>query len=73
MQAKDLGNYHPTVKHIFEDESGKKRDRRKRERGLKLGVGRFSGGVLKLKKNEVASLQGSARFTGGRRGGKKRS
>jgi len=66
-QAKNLGNYHQSIKHLFDASSGGKQDKRKRERGLKLGVGRFSGGVLKLSKDEIATTQ-SPRSTGPRRG-----
>ncbi|KAI5124726.1 hypothetical protein M0805_005363 [Coniferiporia weirii] len=56
-KAKDLGNYHHSIKHLFEASSDGQPDRRKRERGLKLGVGRFSRGILKLSKDDVAPLQ----------------
>ncbi|GJJ07504.1 hypothetical protein Clacol_001706 [Clathrus columnatus] len=53
--AKEMGNYHPSLRKIF---SGDKNiTRKKRERGLSMGVGRFAGGVLKLSKHEIQSVQ----------------
>ncbi|KAL5487940.1 hypothetical protein ACEPAI_6048 [Sanghuangporus weigelae] len=70
-EAKDLGNYHRSIKHLFEADEKKRSDRRKRERGLKLGVGKFSGGVLKLSRDDIASVRGNARPTRGRGAGRK--
>ena len=57
IQAKDMGNYHPVFKKVFQDplEKGTKRNR---ERGLRMGVGSYGGGVLKLGKREIESVQG---------------
>jgi hypothetical protein len=57
MQAKDLGNYHPTFNKDFQDplEKGAKRDR---ERGLRMGVGSYGEGTLRLSKREIESVQG---------------
>ncbi|OCB87501.1 hypothetical protein A7U60_g5406 [Sanghuangporus baumii] len=70
-EAKDLGNYHRSIKHLFEADEKKRSDRRKRERGLKLGVGKFSGGVLKLSRDDIASVRGNARPTRGKGAGRK--
>ncbi|KAL5508145.1 hypothetical protein ACEPAH_5763 [Sanghuangporus vaninii] len=70
-EAKDLGNYHRSIKHLFEADEKKRSDRRKRERGLKLGVGKFSGGVLKLSRDDIASVRGNARPTRGKGTGRK--
>ncbi|KAL0949736.1 hypothetical protein HGRIS_009776 [Hohenbuehelia grisea] len=43
-EAKKLGNYHPSIKKLF-DSSAPAAQPRKRERGLKMGVGKFSGGL----------------------------
>jgi len=68
-EAKNLGNYHPILKKLYEASSSGKDPRRKRERGLKMGVGNFSGGTLKLSKEEIASVQGpSTSLRGGHRG-----
>ncbi|KZO93260.1 hypothetical protein CALVIDRAFT_486216 [Calocera viscosa TUFC12733] len=56
-EAKQLGNYHPTIKRLFAatpQSSGP----RKRARGIGSGVGRFVGGTLKLSKDDIASVQG---------------
>ncbi|KAG5716532.1 hypothetical protein E4T56_gene16329 [Termitomyces sp. T112] len=45
-EAKDLGNYHPTLKKLFEDAEAP--SIKKRERGLKMGVGKFRDGFLHL-------------------------
>lgn len=69
LKAKDLGNYHPTLKLIFEDEAESRPSRR--DRGLKMGVGRFKGGVLKLSRREIQSAAGqpsSSRVKGKGRG-----
>ena len=52
-----MGNYHPALKQLFEDGTEMKQ-KRKRERGLKMGVGTFSGGVLKLSREEIARVSG---------------
>ncbi|KAL5530315.1 hypothetical protein ACEPAF_6572 [Sanghuangporus sanghuang] len=70
-EAKDLGNYHRSIKHLFEADEKKRSDRRKRERGLKLGVGKFSGGVLKLSRDDIASVRGNARPIRGKGAGRK--
>ncbi|TFK75991.1 hypothetical protein BDN72DRAFT_831431 [Pluteus cervinus] len=54
-EAKDLGNYHPTLKNLFRSSSPPPKKRR--ERGLKMGVGRYKNGYLDLQK-EAAMLQG---------------
>ncbi|KAF8974230.1 hypothetical protein BDZ97DRAFT_1899971 [Flammula alnicola] len=50
-EAKNLGNYHPTLKKVFEASSGP--TTRKREKGLKMGVGKFSNGSLRLTRDDV--------------------
>lgn len=72
-KAKSLGNYHPTIKKLFKSSTGPINT--KRDRGLKMGVGRFSGGFLKLSQQEVNLAQGGqgergsnrCRHSGGRR------
>lgn len=72
-----MGNYHPALKRLFENDVEKK-PQKKRERGLNMGVGRFSGGILKLSKDDIAKATGPAprgpQRKGGRggRGGKRR-
>ncbi|KAG2135917.1 uncharacterized protein EDB93DRAFT_797105 [Suillus bovinus] len=56
-EAKNLGNYHPTLKRLFDASSGSS-DRQKRVRGLGMGVGKFNGGTLKLSKEEINSVTG---------------
>ena len=67
-QAKHLGNYHPTLKALYEASSDSKPGR-KRERGLKMGVGSFKGGTLRLSKNEISAMEGRGGSGGRRRGG----
>jgi hypothetical protein len=57
MQAKDLGNYHPTFKKDFQDPLEKDTNR-DRERGLRMGVGSYGDGTLRLSKREIESVQG---------------
>ena len=68
-----MGNYHRSIKHLYETDDKKRPDRKKRERGLKLGVGKFSGGVLKLSKDDVASVRGNGRPMRGKGIGRKGS
>ncbi|KAJ6614329.1 hypothetical protein B0H10DRAFT_2045736 [Mycena sp. CBHHK59/15] len=71
-EAKNLGNYHPTIKKLFESSSTTSMaPNRKRDRGLKMGVGKFSGGMLKLSRDEISRVQDEPRRGGGRgRGGR---
>ncbi|KAI9512166.1 hypothetical protein F5148DRAFT_1164425 [Russula earlei] len=57
QEAKDMGNYHPVFKKIFRDPL-EKNTKRKRERGLRMGVGSYGGGVLRISKRERETLQG---------------
>ena len=59
-QAKDMGNYHPAFKKLFQDPL-EKSTKRNREKGLRMGVGSYGGGVLKLTKHEIQSVQGGPR------------
>ncbi|KZT74447.1 hypothetical protein DAEQUDRAFT_660597 [Daedalea quercina L-15889] len=67
-EAKHLGNYHPALKKLYE--ASAQGQKGKREKGLKMGVGSFKGGVLKLSKDEINSVVGSG--SRGGRGPKKR-
>ncbi|KAK7061649.1 hypothetical protein R3P38DRAFT_2830727 [Favolaschia claudopus] len=71
-EAKNLGNYHPTIKKLFESTGTSNAPRRNRERGLKMGVGKFSGGMLKLSNEEITRAQGGATSTRGRGRGRGR-
>ncbi|KAJ6599148.1 hypothetical protein DFH09DRAFT_1356256 [Mycena vulgaris] len=42
-EAKNLGNYHPTIKKLFESTSTSEVPKKTRDRGLKMGVGMRSG------------------------------
>jgi len=66
FQAKNLGNYHPTLKKLFEASSSG--PPRKRERGMRMGIGKFSGGILKLSQDEISKVQDTPSRRG-RRGG----
>lgn len=52
-----MGNYHPTFKKLFQDPL-EKSSKRNRERGLRMGVGSYGGGMLRLRKREIESVQG---------------
>ncbi|KAF8484948.1 hypothetical protein DFH94DRAFT_689310 [Russula ochroleuca] len=56
QEAKDMGNYHPTFKKLFQDPL-EKNTKRNRERGLRMGVGSFGGGMLRLSKREIETVQ----------------
>ncbi|KAJ7047454.1 hypothetical protein C8F04DRAFT_1172054 [Mycena alexandri] len=72
-EAKNLGNYHPTIKKLFESTDTSNAPKKNRDRGLKMGVGKFSGGMLKLSRDEISRVQDGPRRGGGRgrgRGGR---
>ncbi|KAI0035668.1 component of IIS longevity pathway SMK-1-domain-containing protein [Vararia minispora EC-137] len=54
-EAKDMGNYHPTIKKLFEESEGRRVNKR-RERGIGTSVGKFRGGVLKLSQREIDAV-----------------
>ncbi|EJT97612.1 hypothetical protein DACRYDRAFT_24990 [Dacryopinax primogenitus] len=66
-EAKQLGNYHPTIKRLFAASSQPSAPN-KRARGIGSGVGKFVGGTLKLSHAEIASVQGVPSKTKGRPG-----
>ncbi|KAI9448219.1 hypothetical protein H4582DRAFT_2107582 [Lactarius indigo] len=70
QEAKEMGNYHPASKKLFQDPS-EKNTRRSRERGLRMGVGSFGGGMLRLSKREIETVQGGP--TGDRIRGRRRN
>ena len=64
-----MGNYHPAFKKFFQDPP-EKSTKRNRERGLRMGVGSYGRGVLRLTKREIQSVQGGPTdgpLRGGRR------
>jgi len=63
-----MGNYHPAFKKVFQDPL-EKCTKRNRERGLRMGVGSYGGGVLKLGKQEIEFVQG--RSMGGQSRGRR--
>ncbi|KAG7097052.1 hypothetical protein E1B28_004443 [Marasmius oreades] len=58
-EAKNLGNYHPKLKRLFEDSRIEKKPQ-KRQRGLQMGIGHFSGGTLKLSRDEIDMVHGQS-------------
>ncbi|KAJ8086518.1 hypothetical protein PM082_005341 [Marasmius tenuissimus] len=58
-EAKNLGTYHPKLKRLFEDTLTENKPK-KRQRGLQMGVGKFSGGTLKLSREEISRVQGQS-------------
>jgi hypothetical protein len=68
QRQKELGNYHHSIKGLIGKRDGldlilgtKEKDRRKRtrEKGLSMGVGKFSGGTLKLSDGDVQRINKS--------------
>ncbi|KAL1734271.1 hypothetical protein EV714DRAFT_234158 [Schizophyllum commune] len=60
-EAKELGTYHPSLKRALgatDEEVVGKEGVRRRERGLKMGVGKFKGGVLRLGREDIARVEG---------------
>ncbi|KAH9977973.1 hypothetical protein BGW80DRAFT_1456105 [Lactifluus volemus] len=69
QEAKDMGNYHPAFTKLFQDPL-EKNAKHNRERGLRMGVGSYMGGALRLSKKEIDSVQAgqtSIRTSGRRR------
>lgn len=52
-----MGNYHPAFKRFCQDPL-EKTTKRNRERGLRMGIDSFGGGVLRLNKRDIQSVQG---------------
>ncbi|CEG84767.1 hypothetical protein RMATCC62417_18524 [Rhizopus microsporus] len=60
QEAKDLGIYHKSLKHLYVKTKPKKRDR---DPGITTGVGKMKGATLTLRKSDIQRIQ--------RQGGKK--
>ncbi|KAH7916189.1 hypothetical protein BJ138DRAFT_1053460 [Hygrophoropsis aurantiaca] len=71
-EAKNLGNYHPSLKKLYDSEKSET-GRKKRDRGLGMGIGRFSGGTLTLSREEINSVTGRASRGGRGRGSRGQS
>ncbi|KAG6900913.1 hypothetical protein C0993_004350 [Termitomyces sp. T159_Od127] len=68
-EAKNLGNYHPTLKKSFEHSEAL--SNKKRERGLGMGVGKFRDGFLQLRQEDLRMVNGGNlrhHRNGGKRG-----
>jgi hypothetical protein len=68
QRQKELGNYHHSIKGLLGKREGldlilgtkdKDRKKRSREKGLAMGVGKFSGGTLKLSDRDVQRINNS--------------
>ncbi|KAL4075933.1 hypothetical protein J3A83DRAFT_4370150 [Scleroderma citrinum] len=66
VEAKNLGNYHPVLKQMFTSSSSSA-PKRKRQRGLRMGVGRFEDGTLKLSRQEISAVTGTGNQTRNRK------
>ncbi|CBQ71003.1 conserved hypothetical protein [Sporisorium reilianum SRZ2] len=73
-KAKELGTWHPSLKQAYSNqatatEMGLKKETRKRQRGLGMGIGKFQGGMLKLSSQEISKVNaksGSSSSKGGK-------
>ncbi|CDU23051.1 uncharacterized protein SPSC_01681 [Sporisorium scitamineum] len=73
-KAKELGTWHPSLKQAYANqatatEMGLKKETRKRQRGLGMGIGKFQGGMLKLSSQEISKVNaksGSSSSKGGK-------
>ncbi|PWZ01602.1 hypothetical protein BCV70DRAFT_199033 [Testicularia cyperi] len=76
-KAKELGTWHPSMKHSYSNqatvtERGNKKETGKRQRGMAVGIGKFQGGMLKLSAQEISSINGKPKkASGGGKGNKK--
>ncbi|KDN43512.1 hypothetical protein RSAG8_06101, partial [Rhizoctonia solani AG-8 WAC10335] len=66
-EAKALGNYHPSIKKNF-DALSSGGEKRRRERGLALGIGKFRNGALTMSKSDIRSVEGAVPSAGSRKG-----
>lgn len=76
-KAKELGTWHPSLKQAYSSqatatEMGLKKETRKRQRGLGMGIGKFQGGMLKLSSQEISKVNGKSRSgsSSSKKGGK---
>ncbi|KAJ1020100.1 hypothetical protein NDA16_004380 [Ustilago loliicola] len=68
-KAKELGTWHPSLKAGYANqatatEMGLKKETRKRQRGLGMGIGKFQGGMLKLSSQEISKVNGKGKSGG---------
>jgi hypothetical protein len=65
QRQKELGNYHHSIKGLVTKREGldlvlgtksKDRAKRTRDKGLSMGVGKFSGGMLKLSEQDIQRI-----------------
>lgn len=63
QEAKELGLYHSSTKHLYETTLQKaknvQKEKYRRDRGIGPGVGRFKGGVLTLSEQDIQRVQNS--------------
>lgn len=78
QEAKDMGIYDKSLKHLYVKTKEKKRDR---DPGITNGIGRMKGATLTIKKSDIERIKrqgakkkstGGAGKKGGSGGGKKR-
>ncbi|RUP49962.1 hypothetical protein BC936DRAFT_140854 [Jimgerdemannia flammicorona] len=70
-EAKHLGLYHHTQKHLYPTGSASAKPdggKFRRDRGLGMGIGKFKEGVLTLSKQDIARVEGTVPSRGGRGG-----
>ncbi|SYW84696.1 uncharacterized protein UBRO2_05591 [Ustilago bromivora] len=68
-KAKELGTWHPSLKAGYGNqatatEMGLKKETRKRQRGLGMGIGKFQGGMLKLSSQEISKVNRKGKSAG---------
>ncbi|CAG8544100.1 7252_t:CDS:2 [Acaulospora colombiana] len=72
-EAKNLGLYHRSIKHKWAaSSSAKQKSRSKRDRGIRMGIGKIKGGMLTLSSNDVKRVQSSGKIKKRRKGGIKK-
>lgn len=73
QEAKDLGIYDKSLKHLYVKTDAKKRDRNP---GITNGLGRLKGATLTIKKSDIERIkrEGSKKKSsgGGKKGGKRK-
>ncbi|KAL1917156.1 uncharacterized protein VTP21DRAFT_4812 [Calcarisporiella thermophila] len=59
QEAKNLGLYHSSIKHLYSDndKSSEKSGAPRKNRGMKMAMGKFKDGVLKLSQKDIMSVR----------------
>lgn len=57
QEAKDLGLYDKSLKHLYVTSDKKKKKKRDRDPGITTGIGRMKGGTLHISQSELSKVE----------------